>query len=331
MKKGLLVALLLTLLAPVLSGQGLPDCTREWPSPGAFVNGNTNGDDDGKEEERLDLSDAIWLLEFLFLGGDPPVPLGCDETGELSLWLNGDVNGDWQRNVSDAVYLLTYLFSGGPEPVNPCYDGPLVLPPHARPYGLSLGEWGTLWWQWAYCIPCTEKHPGWDKTGEFCDTEQSGPTFFLVGNFVDNKKVERFCVVPFGKSIFFPVLNVECSTVEGPPFGCVEHPMPDELGCVECAEALLCPDDLLTCTINGEKIDNLHGFRAASRGFELTLPPVDSCLGVPDPEALAGADGYWIFLAPPPRGDYEIHFTGEIRCGPAIGFSLDVTYVLSVE
>jgi hypothetical protein len=31
---------------------------------------------------------------------------------------NGDVNGDWDRDLSDGIYLLSYLFSGGPEPVS---------------------------------------------------------------------------------------------------------------------------------------------------------------------------------------------------------------------
>jgi hypothetical protein len=55
-----------------------------------------------------DLSDALTLLGFLFLGEGP---LGCARTG--------DVNGDGTLDVSDALALLAYLFGGGTAPEPP--------------------------------------------------------------------------------------------------------------------------------------------------------------------------------------------------------------------
>jgi hypothetical protein len=53
----------------------------------------------------LDITDAVFLLGFLFQGGAPPP---CAWTC--------DANGDGPRDVSDAVYVLRFLFLGGPAP-----------------------------------------------------------------------------------------------------------------------------------------------------------------------------------------------------------------------
>ena len=67
-----------------------------------FIRGDANG------VEPVDLSDAVFIPEFLFLGG--PVP---------RVWQAADVNDDERINVSDPVYLLGHLFRGGPAPPHP--------------------------------------------------------------------------------------------------------------------------------------------------------------------------------------------------------------------
>ena len=53
-------------------------------------------------------SDAIFINNFLFLGGPTP---GCMN--------QADVNNDGLVNVSDPVYLLSWRYSGGPAPPYP--------------------------------------------------------------------------------------------------------------------------------------------------------------------------------------------------------------------
>jgi hypothetical protein len=53
----------------------------------------------------ISLGDAVYLLNYLFKGGNPPDPL---ETG--------DCNYDSIVDLGDVVYLLNYLFKGGPPP-----------------------------------------------------------------------------------------------------------------------------------------------------------------------------------------------------------------------
>jgi len=68
----------------------------------AFVRGDSN--DDG----TLDLSDARYTLDFLFLGGLPPICLDA-----------ADTNDDGEVDISDAVRALSYLFVGAEPPPPP--------------------------------------------------------------------------------------------------------------------------------------------------------------------------------------------------------------------
>jgi hypothetical protein len=64
---------------------------------GGYILGDVNGDG------KVNIADPIYLLNYLFVGGDPPVN---DEVAE--------VNCDQVVNISDAVYLTNYLFGQGP-------------------------------------------------------------------------------------------------------------------------------------------------------------------------------------------------------------------------
>ncbi|MEE3200000.1 MAG: hypothetical protein VX254_08210, partial [Planctomycetota bacterium] len=81
------------------------------PDAGIFpvvLNGDLNGD------SGRDISDAVYLLTWLFQGGPEPADAGC-AAGDNSI-RNGDANGDLGRDISDATYLLRWLFHGGNEP-----------------------------------------------------------------------------------------------------------------------------------------------------------------------------------------------------------------------
>ena len=65
------------------------------------------GNADGSS--AVNISDAVYLISFIFSGGPAPVPL-----------LNGDANCDSAVNISDVVYLIAYIFSGGPAPCAAC-------------------------------------------------------------------------------------------------------------------------------------------------------------------------------------------------------------------
>jgi hypothetical protein len=61
--------------------------------------GDLNGDG------KVIVSDLTFMVNYLFKGGQPPVPLQV-----------ADVNGDGGVKISDLTYLVNYLFKGGPAP-----------------------------------------------------------------------------------------------------------------------------------------------------------------------------------------------------------------------
>lgn len=73
--------------------------------PGPFLRGDCNGSGD-----IAGVTDALFLLQFSFAGGDePPCLAACD----------ADADGRTLGTVTDAVYLLSYLFLGGSPPPDP--------------------------------------------------------------------------------------------------------------------------------------------------------------------------------------------------------------------
>jgi hypothetical protein len=68
-----------------------------------LVPGDCNGDD------IVSAGDVVWLLSYLYRGGDPPAPLCI-----------GNVNGDGIVSAGDVVYLMSYLYRQGPDPQNGC-------------------------------------------------------------------------------------------------------------------------------------------------------------------------------------------------------------------
>ena len=64
-----------------------------------FIYGDANGDG------KVTVSDAVFLINYLFKGGPAPDPLEA-----------GDADCSGAVNVNDVIYLINYLFKGGPVP-----------------------------------------------------------------------------------------------------------------------------------------------------------------------------------------------------------------------
>jgi hypothetical protein len=96
-------------------------------SAGATSPAFLRGDCDGGAS--VDITDAVFLLTWNFLGGEePPCLAACDANAD------GQVSGQ----VTDAVYLLRFLFLGGPPPAAPfpaCGAGAADPPGCAAPPG----------------------------------------------------------------------------------------------------------------------------------------------------------------------------------------------------
>ncbi len=70
---------------------------------GFAANYSINGDADGNLV--VDISDAVYLMSYIFSSGPAPAPLA-----------SGDVDCSGFVDISDAVYLISYIFSGGAPP-----------------------------------------------------------------------------------------------------------------------------------------------------------------------------------------------------------------------
>jgi hypothetical protein len=283
----------------------------------ALDNGDINGD-----MER-DLSDAVGLLGHLYLGAPGPVPLALCGSSDPAVE-NGDTNGDGDRDVSDAVLLLGWLFAGGRAPADACFEGeggapndnPRIIPPQASAFGRTFGEWTAAWWQWAAALPASA-HPLFDSAA--CDAGQSGQVWYLGGAFTGTATT-RQCAVPAGKAILFPIANVECSTIEPPPFYGANE---DELRA--CAAAFQDTATGLVATIDGQELQNLDRYRVQSPLFPISLP-ADNIFGLPGPvSGESVSDGVWLLLAPLAAGIHTIHFES------FPGFPIIVTYEITVE
>jgi len=64
-----------------------------------YVTGDANADG------QMDIADVVYLINYLFMDGPAPDPLGA-----------GDANCDGEVDIADVVYLINYLFIGGPPP-----------------------------------------------------------------------------------------------------------------------------------------------------------------------------------------------------------------------
>lgn len=68
--------------------------------------GDANGD------QSVNVSDAVYIINYVFVSGTPPDPL-----------LIADVNCDGSVNVSDAVYIINFVFVDGNDPCDTSGDG----------------------------------------------------------------------------------------------------------------------------------------------------------------------------------------------------------------
>ncbi|HEU4444477.1 MAG TPA: hypothetical protein VFR94_07385 [Nitrososphaeraceae archaeon] len=183
------------------------------------------------------------------------------------------------------------------------------------------------WWQWVLSIP-PEDNPLLDTTGESCQEGDMGDVFFLVGTL--GGSAERECTISEGQEILIPIFNSICFDLPGgfdPDLpGQFSRPRgPDS--CEEQVESFIDQASNLELTIDGVSIENLEDFRVQSNPFPIRLPE-DNIVGegLPSRPFIGISDGYWAIVESLPEGEHTIEFGGQ-----ALGFTVDVTYHLTIE
>lgn len=200
---------------------------------------------------------------------------------------------------------------------------PEAYAPGATISDSSYAIWSQYWWQWLLAIP-TNKNPQNDMSGQFCATNQSGPVWYLAGS-ASGQPVTRSCTVSSTKSIFFPLVNVECSTRDAGPFHC-----DDEASCRKCAKSFAdhFATDSLNVSVDGVAVSGLQHFSFQSSYFFPIMLPSNNLLKARGGGAgYSISDGYWIMLKPLPPGTHTVQFGGAF---PTANVSVNVIYSLTV-
>ena len=197
--------------------------------------------------------------------------------------------------------------------------------------------WSARQWQWTFSLPATT-HPLFDSAD--CSQGQSGNVWFLGGTFstTDSGGVvigsaNRTCGIPAGTALLFPLINVECSTIEGN--GSIEA---DLRGCARLLANQIIPSSLFL-RIDDKPVTNLADYRVESPLFNFGPLPAGNILQFFGLEAPAGttspcvSDGYLVMVKPLPVGVHTLHFGGTADLTPVGGpiFKQDIRYTLTVQ
>ena len=70
------------------------------------------------------------------------------------------------------ITVVVGLMAGSLSQVYALDSNPRVIPPTAKAYGMTYGEWSAKWWQWAYSLP-VDQNPFFDEGGS-CSNGANG-------------------------------------------------------------------------------------------------------------------------------------------------------------
>jgi hypothetical protein len=210
------------------------------------------------------------------------------------------------------VALLTASFLPVVTPAADAQSGTVIFPPTAKVSGKTYGEWSAAWWNWILASP-TANSPFTDTTGANCAVGQHGGVWFLAGT--PGGDFTRSCSIPSGKVIMFPLINGECSTLEGTALSDLRS----------CAVSQMSSATNLSASVDGVPIQNLSSFHVTSPQYTVAAV-ANNAFGVPAGTGQSVADGYYVMVQLP-AGNHTIRFHGELS---AFGYTTGVTYNLRV-
>jgi hypothetical protein len=199
--------------------------------------------------------------------------------------------------------------------VAPARAASTVVQPGQTFAGAGYGEWSARWWQWAFALSGTNAFT--DPSGAACGVGQSGRVWFLGGQF--GQETSPTCTVPPGVGALVPVVNGECSSLEGN--GATDQELAD------CAAGQMNAVDTTTLTarVDGQAVD-ATGFRFATPAFGITAV-ADNPFGVPPGTGRSVADGYYLLLRPLSVGRHTIDVHADL---PSFGAFITTHYTLDV-
>jgi hypothetical protein len=196
-----------------------------------------------------------------------------------------------------------------------------------------FGPMSAKWWKWLAGQPASA-NPYLSTDGTNCgQAQQPGPVFFLAG-YPNGPIVREGCIIPYGKAVFFPIVNVaNVKTVSTETATELWRQLKDDVRWRALSAKVW---------VDGRPIPGISASNplwrgcvgpergCAPRSFSIDLPQ-DNIFGVVDPVYdLAVADGWYALIPPLARGKHQIRWTGAATFGPGIQ-TQNVTYNLTVS
>ncbi|MEO8001266.1 MAG: hypothetical protein ABI644_05275 [Arenimonas sp.] len=162
--------------------------------------------------------------------------------------------------------------------------------------GKSQSVYTKQWWQWVNLVPPGVK-PYQDPTGALCGMNQKYDVWFLAGTD-GTDDVIRECVVPVGKYLFFPVINMLGHSSPGKTLTCDQAKL----------EASENNDHLMWAKveIDGVVVQKIKSHRIRP-DICFDAYPIASYLNKPQSYFPAATDGYWLMLKPLSPGSHIIN------------------------
>jgi hypothetical protein len=203
-------------------------------------------------------------------------------------------------------------------------------------HGKTYAQWAAEWVLYSYRFAPPEcRNPLEDPTGAWCRENQDpeSPVFFLAGGHGGVFERDE-CVVPAGKALFFPLINMwsdNAGVTEGMTATLKRHRQ-----FVEDGFALMDATHIWL-RVDGRDVGNLQHGAVPIASYVLDLPPPPnrySCVELDDFEGeFPGyVSGYWAMLPPLEPGAHTIEFGGKSGVfADEPDFQLDVRYDLIVE
>lgn len=202
-------------------------------------------------------------------------------------------------------------------------DSAVIYDKDFKPDGRSKAELSADWWKWAMAS-AEEVNPVRDRTGAHCAVGQRGGVWFLAGGF-GSSRIHRNCVVPAGKYVFFPIINMAYwPSDEANGYTCEEA---QANAAVNNETALY-----LFAELDGVAVQAPKQFRVrTTQCFDVFewMPAADK----PYYAYPSASDGYWVLLRPLAAGRHTLRFGGRYNNpGAAYGRNLqDIEYEITVE
>jgi hypothetical protein len=193
--------------------------------------------------------------------------------------------------------------------------------PTDTPYGLTYGQWTVKWWQWALSIPDSISPVG-DDNGTFAAVNQpENNVWFLAGTWATERVSSvplRKVVIPFGRSILFPVINCEANPIEYPNLKTDE----------DIVNQVAKDEDTIVTKQAVLNNNLLRPYRVKSDPviFPLNMIPITNNNQIV--ETKASADGYWVFLKSLSVGKYDLRFGGSCEKGR---LNTEVNYKMTIK